>query len=235
VSDAELSAALPAFQHQVSKDFYGTWGIDAHLKLFGQAAATPTEAYLLYVFDDADQAGALGYHDLGDNGQPLGKVFARTTKQFNGAWTVTFSHELLEMLADPDINLTAVDEEQGRAYMYEACDAVEADNLGYTINNVLVSDFVLRSWFEPTHVAVGEKFAFHSKVSAPFELLPGGYIGYLDLIQGGWHQVTAREVSDVRKLTVRGAKPGIDARPRVGSRRERRALSRSQWLRSTKP
>ena len=49
----------------------------------------------------------------------------------NGKWTVTFSHrELLEMLADPNINLCAFDEDARRLYAYEVCDAVEADALG---------------------------------------------------------------------------------------------------------
>jgi hypothetical protein len=61
-----------------------------------------------------------------------------------------------------------------RLYAYEVCDAVEADDLGYELDGVTVSDFVLPGWFEPIHVADGERFAFKSNVSAPFELLPGG-------------------------------------------------------------
>ena len=54
--------------------------------------------------DDSDQAGALGYHDLTSAGLPMGKVFARTDLQNNLSWTVTVSHELLEILGDPMIN-----------------------------------------------------------------------------------------------------------------------------------
>ena len=33
-------------------------------------------------------------------------------------------------------------------YAYEVCDACEADQFGYDIDGVLVSDFVFPSWFE---------------------------------------------------------------------------------------
>ena len=233
ISDAEVTKALPAFQKQVSNDFCGSWGIDATLKFLSPKAKLPVGAWLLGIFDNADQAGALGYHDLTKAGQPMGKVFAKTTLDEGGLWTVTFSHELLEILADPNINLCAFDEQNRRLYAYEVCDAVEADKLGYDIDGTTVSDFVLPSWFEPVHVTKGEKFAFQSKVKGPFQLLPGGYIGYYDLADGGWQQLTAREAGDARRMTARTAGPApYAARPRVGSRRERRRLGQGQWLTS---
>jgi len=42
-----------------------------------------------------------GHHDLTPDGLPVGKSFAGTDKHFGHSWTVTASHELLEMLADP--------------------------------------------------------------------------------------------------------------------------------------
>jgi hypothetical protein len=235
VTDEDLARAMPAFQKQVSQDFAGVWGIDASLKLLKKHDPIPANAWLIGVFNDADQAGALGYHDLTKSGQPLGKVFARTTMEEGGKWTVTFSHELLEMLADPNINLCAFDEEARRLYAYEVCDAVEADVLGYDIDGVTVSDFVLPGWFEPLHVGKHEKFAFKSTVGGPFELLPGGYIGYYDIDGGsGWQQLTARESADARKISARASAPApYTARPRVGSRRERRRLPKNQWLHSS--
>jgi len=234
VTQAQLAKAVPAMQKQVSNDFCSAWGIDATLQIFGKSQRIPTTAWLLGVFDDADQAGALGYHDLTRAGQPLGKVFARTTINDGGLWTVTFSHELLEMLADPNINLCAFDEANKRLYAYEVCDAVEADKLGYKIDGVTVSDFVLPGWFEPTHVGKNEKFAWKTKVARPFQLEPGGYISYFDLAGGGWQQLTARQATNARQMSA-ATSPAApwSARPRVGSRRERRRLPKSQWLTST--
>jgi hypothetical protein len=239
VSDSELKSALSAFQTQVSRDFAATWGVDATLKWYAKSASIPASAWLLAVFNNSDEAGALGYHDLTKSGQPLGKVFAKTTIDDGGKWTVTFSHELLEMLGDPNINLCAFDENAQRLYAYEVCDAVEADDLGYDIDGVTVSDFVLPGWFEPLHATKSEKFAFKSKVNAPFELLPGGYISYYDLRGGGWQQINAKASKgqaarvNARAQSALEAGPGAyTARPAVGSRRERRRTPKVQWQRS---
>jgi hypothetical protein len=239
VSDSEVKRSLPAFQRQVSDDFCSTWGIDATLKWFPKKASIPKDAWLLGIFNNSDEAGALGYHDLTRSGQPLSKVFAKTTIDDGGLWTVTTSHEILEMLADPNINLCAFDEHAHRLYAYEVCDAVEADALGYKIDGVTVSDFVLPGWFEPLHPAKGEQFAFKSKVRAPFELLPGGYISYYDLRGGGWQQMNAKVTKgraarvNARTESASDAGPGsYAARPAVGSRRERRRIPKAQWQRS---
>lgn len=233
IADQELENAIPAFQKQVSRDFAAFWGIDARLQLLSRGQPGPRGAWQLGVFDDADQAGALGYHDLTSSGYPLGKVFAKTTLDYGGSWTVTFSHELLEILADPNINLCALDEESGRLYAYEVCDAVESDALGYDIDGTIVSDFVLPGWFEPLHVGLIERFAFRSKVAGPFHLREGGYISYYDLRGGGgWQQMTARTAVDARMMTAGAPTPYHD-RARVGSRRERRRTHKSSWMRST--
>lgn len=59
---------------------------------------------------------------------PLGKVFAGTDLKYGYTWSVTASHELLEMLADPNINLTVLlqnSETAGTLYAYEVCDAAK--------------------------------------------------------------------------------------------------------------
>jgi hypothetical protein len=72
VKDVDLQAALPAFQMQVSRDFcLSGWGIDASLQFLHKTDKVPAGAWLLGVFDNADQAGALGYHDLTPEGLPV--------------------------------------------------------------------------------------------------------------------------------------------------------------------
>jgi hypothetical protein len=182
-------------------------------------------SWWLTVFDNSDQAGALGYHDLTPDGLPLGKIFAATDQQYGENWTVTASHELLEMLGDPDVNLSALVQSSntaGRLYAYEVCDACEADAAAYQINSVLVSDFVFPAWFESFRQANSTPFDFQKKITAPFQLLAGGYIGVFDIRSGsGWTQITAEGMPHEYK-----------ARARVGSRRERRQTPRDRWLRS---
>jgi hypothetical protein len=225
VSDADVKAAVAALQKQVSGDFAPAWGIDASLTFVPFGGNPSPDAWWLVILDNSDQAGALGYHDLTTDGLPLGKVFAQTDIDFGSAWTVTASHELLEMLGDPDINLTAfvqTSDNDGRLYAYEVCDACEADSFGYQIDGILVSDFVFPAWFESFREPNSTQFDFGQKISSPFELLPGGYIGIFDVYYGsGWYQQTAQ------KTALR-----YDMRPRLGSRRERRRTPRKTWLKS---
>ena len=77
---------------------------DVGLRAEGGTPAAGT--WWLSILDNTDRAGVLGHHDLTPDGLPVGKSFAGTDKHYGHSWTVTASHELLEMLADPDINLT---------------------------------------------------------------------------------------------------------------------------------
>ena len=226
VGDQEAQAAVGPLQKQVSQHFAPAWGVDADLDFVGTGKQPPMDHWWLVVLDYSDMSGALGYHDMTPAGLPLGKIFAGTDKQYGSSWTVTASHELLEMLGDPDINLTAmsmtdfqVDQNVvGRLYAYEVCDACEADKFGYKINGTVVSDFVYPSWFESFRKK-GAQFDYGKRITAPFQLLSGGYIGVFDVTAGsGWQQVTAQSALM------------YSARPRVGSRRERRRTPREEWL-----
>jgi hypothetical protein len=225
LKDADVKAAVPALQKQVHDDFAPAWGVDADLIFVPRHGKPPTKAWWLAILDDSDQAGALGYHDLTDQGLPLGKVFAGTDMRYGSKWTVTASHELLEMLGDPDVNLAAaIDRPHGgmRLYAYEVCDACEADQFAYKIDGVLVSDFVFPAWFESFRKHNSTQFDRQELIKAPFELLTGGYIGIYDVPSGsGWTQITKDGESRLYQL-----------RPRVGSRRERRRTPRDQWLKS---
>jgi len=225
LTDSDVQPVVDALQKQVDNDFGPAWGVAAKLNFVPQGSSPPAGSWWLLILDDSDQAGALGYHDLTSEGLPLGKVFAATDLKFGSNWTVTASHELLEMLADPNVNLTVFiqsDSAAGRLYAYEVCDACENDQLGYMVGDVLVSDFVYPSWFEDFRPPNSTQFDQGQHITQPLQLLAGGYIGVFDVSSGsGWHQVTARK-EDLR----------IEMRGNVGSRRERRRTPREQWLRS---
>ena len=227
LADSDIEPVVEALQQQVTRDFRPPWGIDARLSFVPKGATPPGDTWWLTILDDADQAGALGYHDLTTEGLPLGKVFAGTDLKYGYTWSVTASHELLEMLADPNINLTVFvqsSDTAGKLYAYEVADACEADENGYKIGDVLVSDFVFPAWFEDFRTEGSTQFDQTNKITLPFQLLAGGYIGVFDVNSGsGWHQVTAEKHPTSMQL-----------RGNVGSRRERRGLPRYQWL-STLP
>jgi hypothetical protein len=225
LTDVQVQAVVPALQIQVHRDFAPVWGVDADLTFVPQRGSPAAGSWWLTVFDNSDQAGALGYHDLTSEGLPLGKVFAGSDIQAGTQWTVTASHELLELLADPDVNLCAYFQKDGGNtifYAYEVCDASEADDFGYSINGALVSDFVFPAWFESFHQPGSTQFDFQKKIQQPFQLLKNGYISTLDPSNNnGWTQAVSQE--EDRQYAMRAP---------IGSRRERRRIPRREWLKS---
>ena len=229
LTDAQVRDVVPALQLQVHRDLAPACNIDADLTFVPKGAQPPANTWWLAILDDSTQAGALGFHETTTQGMPLGLAFARTAAEDGVNWTVTASHELLEMLVDPEINLTVFVQHTnttGTLYAYEACDTCEADQFGDAINGVKVSDFVYPAWFETFRARGSTQFDFGKHVTAPVpQLLPGGYIGAFDVGSGsGWHQVTA-----MRHHAVQGARR-VHAPP--GSRRDRRAIGRDEWQRS---
>jgi len=222
LTDAQIAPVIVALQTQVSRDFAPVYGIDAKLTqvLKGQTA-DPTSWWLV-LSDNSDQAGALGYHDLTPTGLPIGKVFVKSVIDNGDSWSVTISHELLEMLADPWANLTVFAQSSntaGKLYCWEVCDTCEADALGYQINGIQVSDFAYPGWWGiPGYRG---KLDHTGHITKVLDILPGGYIGEFDVTKGnGWTQKTAE-----------GHMPRSKGGP--GSRFERRVRGHANWKLST--
>lgn len=192
ISDDEIQhKIMPALQHQISYHFKPYWDSGANLKWAGKKALPDT--WELAFLDDSDEAGALGYHDFDPQAYPVGKVFAGTDQQYGLSPSVTASHEVLEMLADPYINLAA-QTSNTEFYGYEVGDPVEADEDGYYINvarhneqqiNVLVSDFILPLWFIPE--SSGRRYDYCRHLSNPLEVREGGYVSIFTSGEG-WGQ-----------------------------------------------
>ena len=192
LSDAQVAAATKALNHQLGYDYNPHWGTNAHCYFYPNGTTVPGSAWVLAILDDTDQAGALGYHDVTATGLPLGKVFAKTDQHYGLSWTVTASHEILEMVGDPEC-VRAAQTAATTFVAWEMCDPCEADQYGYTINGVQVSDFVLPAYFSP-----GEPgpYDFCGHIPAPLTLLPGGYQAVWTP-KTGWTQKTADTIPGV--------------------------------------
>jgi hypothetical protein len=225
LADSDVEAVVAALQKQVNDDFGPVWGSDAELTIVASGTPPPTGSWWLVLLDDSDQANALGYHDLTTEGLPIGKVFATSDLKAGTSWTVTASHELLEMLGDPNVNLTVFVQNSntvGVLYAYEVCDACEDDSFAYQIDNILVSDFVYPAWFESFRAEGSTQFDRMNKILTPLQLLAGGYIGVFHVNSGGgWQQMTAEK----RPANLRN-------RGTVGTRRERRSTAHDLWVSS---
>jgi len=167
ISLEKLVAALNTFVHD---HVAPVWGTPANLVV---AQGFVKDAWAIVFLDDADQDGALAYHDLTPDGLPLAKVFVRTTKNAGASLSVATSHELVEMLVDPAINLWASGPDPLAMYAYESADPVE--ELSFAVDGVDMSDFVYPSYFEVFREPNSVRFDHLGKVTQPFELLSGGY------------------------------------------------------------
>jgi hypothetical protein len=123
--------------------------------------------------DNADQPGALAYHDLTKDGLPISKVFVKTTLDDKQLVSVSASHELVEMLVDPAINMMTTGPNPKATYAYESADPVEEE--GFLVNGIQMSDFVYPSYFEVFRKASSVQFDHMNLVTKPFQILKGGY------------------------------------------------------------
>lgn len=238
LTDAQVSAVLPALGTQVARDLAPAWmpkiqsligsvgGMfwDGTLNLVfvGKGASPPPGVWWQAILDNSDQADALGYHETTNEGLPIGKVFAKDAITDGVSWTVTASHELLEMLCDPSI-VTVAPLPMNAALAIEVGDPVEADEFGYSIDGVLVSDFVLPGYYPPWGSSGDTKWDYMGKLTGSYpQLLPGGYQSLYTSGQG-WTQTTARE----RTAASRWPEASLH------SRRWRRLIHRSMWRKST--
>jgi hypothetical protein len=166
----DLDRLIAAMQVYVDKYVAPVWGTPAKLV---KSTGFLKDAWAIVFLDDADQPGALAYHDLTPSGLPLSKVFVRTTLQNGDLVSVSTSHELVEMLVDPAINMMTTGPDPKVIYAYESADPVEA--LSFKVNGIPMSDFVYPAYFEVFRKAGSVKFDYLDKVKKPFQILSGGY------------------------------------------------------------
>ncbi len=218
VQDAPVQAMIPAFSQQWNQDLRPVWGIDDGAFTFvprGQAPAAGT--WWVVFLDDSDQAGALAYHDLTNDGLPISKVFVKTIQSDKASLSVGATHEICEMAVDPWLN-SAYQDPAGTFWAGEVCDPVEDDQYGYEIGGILVTDLVTPNWFAHEHAQPTIDLKGHA--SKAFQVLTGGYAQKFDP-KSGWVQVTGSKAQHSHRAT---AAPG--------SRRERRAR---QWKHRLEP
>jgi len=178
----DLDDLIAAMQVYVDNFVAPVWGTPATLQ---RSQDFVKGAWALVFLDDADQANALAYHDLTDEGLPQSKVFVRTTLANNDLVSVSASHELVEMLVDPAINMMTTGPDRQLVYAYESADPVEA--LHFDVKGIPMSDFVYPAYFETFHAPGSVNFDQMKVVTKPFEILAGGY--QVIFQNGEWSQI----------------------------------------------
>ena len=193
LSDEQVQEGIRAVNRQIAHDFKPHWDFAAELRLEGVVGDAPDDEKLpelrgdaiLYLWYEVDVDDALGYHDLNGAGVPFGFVFTELVKELKEPWTVTFSHEALELLADSEANLLVAgphpaDPKTEVFHWYEMCDAVQDEK--YKVDGVWVSNFVLPLYFTPDPEEGGRNDflgrLYKKTALRSFGINPGGYIGF---------------------------------------------------------
>lgn len=184
---AEVTTIAAALQKQVVRDFGPIWGVSATVSAYMSLDDVPSDAMPVVVRDDINVAGAAGVHE-DENGQPFALV------QYSPTWSLTASHETLEMLADPTGRFVVAGQSpkpgQGRVeVLVEVADPCEDPQFAYHVNGVLVSDFVTPHFEDPV-AAASVRYSFTGAVTAPRQVLRGGYLSWYDPASRHWWQET---------------------------------------------
>lgn len=244
LSDEQLHRAIRAINRQIAEDFAPYWGFGAQLRLEGKTGATkamtraghkPRANFdqadmrgdaVLYVHDLARIRDADGYHTTHHAGIPYGFVFLELSQKLKEDWTVTLSHEALELLGDPENNLLVQGPHPKNPdrlvyHWFEVCDAVQAET--YEIDGVQVSNFVLPLYFTSSAERGGRNDFLGTQVEGrslrSFSVNPGGYLNFFDPKRGKDVQFSADKLAEQRLAIKAKLKTGR------GHARRRRALS----------
>lgn len=206
ISDKEILRDIPAWEHAINVDFPSIGWHTAHYRIRFMGRKPAPAGCISAVFQNKGPVkGALAYHWTERNNMPSITVYAGVGDYYGFDNSVSFTHELFEMAADPVtsyINIgyptdyvwlekrdTSIQESYSSAigWMSEVADPVEADSYnvpGADGKPVAISDFVGPAWFGD---GVGGRFDFMGLCQAPFWLRPGGYATFI--AGDGWHQI----------------------------------------------
>ena len=190
-----MNSVAAALNVQVTRDLPQFWPIQATVRYLPDATKVPVGVWPVQLVKHLPP-GEGGFHTNKHN-QPFAKVIASPGSE---EWTIDASHETIEMLVDPSGNRLqasqAIEIVGGKIqdgtgefqYLVEACDPCEADNYGYPIQGVAVSDFITPRFYDPV-VTPGTRYSFTGAITAPRQILPGGYISFVNTTEDEVQQI----------------------------------------------
>src|SRR5580704_17257459 len=213
--DPELMQAVAAaLTIQVTRDLPQFWNVQATVRYEPNASKIPAGVWPVFLVKTLPP-GEGGFH-LDQHNQPYAKVIASPGSD---EWTIDANHETLEMQVEPNGNRlqpsTSIQIENGKivngtgqfAYLVEACDPCEADNFAYPIQGVAVSDFLTPHFYDPV-VTPGTRYSFTGAIKAPRQILPGGYISWVNQQTDEMQQLLYVDPNKPPKIVTLGPAPG---------------------------
>jgi hypothetical protein len=179
---SELAVVAAAIQKQVARDLSQHWELQGTVSAFAHLEDVPAGYWPVIVRDDIAEDAAGTHCD--DHGQPVALVTS------GPGWSVTASHEVLEMLVDPFGNRRVAGpspkEGQGRVeFLVEVADPVGGST--YPVNGIDVCDFCTPRYFDPV-ASGGVQYCQSGNITGPRQLLPDGYLTWHDPVGNEWWQ-----------------------------------------------
>jgi len=190
-----VHAAAVALNLQVTRDLPQFWPMTATVMYLPNPKKIPAGVWPVQLVKSLPP-GEGGYHS-DKHKQPYSQVIASKS---DSSWTVDASHEILEMLVDPYgnrmqssvaieiVNKKIKDGTGQFGYLVEACDPCEDNKYAYTINGVAVSDFITPHFYDPL-VTPGTRYSFTGAIKGPRQILPDGYISWVNIEKDEWQQL----------------------------------------------
>jgi len=221
VTNDQVNTMCQAIQIQLNLHALSAWNLKAGtVKFYADLNAVPGHSWTIYIIDnDAQVAGALGFHQEETSGKIDGYIMAEPILTNGGAalafdasnpgqYTVsaTLSHEVLEAIGDRFTNCYFDNGEV--SWCAELCDPVEQIGYGIMVGttNVAVSDFVFPSFFNPdAALAINGPYNYLKSLTEPFSILPGGYAIVRTGGPGTEQQIFGATMPDWRKAMKKAA------------------------------
>lgn len=210
----DFNRLIDALQAYVDRHIVPVWGTPARLR---KTRGYVEGSWAMVFLDRSDFENALAYHDLTPEGLPQAKIFVWDTINSGDKVSVSASHELVEMLVDPGLNIMTTGPNPRLSYAYECADPVE--ELSFNVSRVPMSNFVYPTYFENFRRARSVRFDHMDRVSRPFQIMAGGYQSVLH--DGRW-----RELHGARATMIRSPQANLRGN-RIDQRRRRRSLRRA--------
>ncbi len=221
-----VQAAAAALNLQVMRDLPQFWNVQATVQFLPHASKIPAGVWPVQLVKQLPP-GEGGFH-LDKHNQPYAKVIATPD---DDTWTIDASHETIEMLIDPSGNRMqssiAIEIVGGKIqdgtgqfnYLVEGCDPCEANNYGYTVNGVVVSDFLTPHFYDPI-VTQGTRYSFTGALTKPRQVLPGGYISFVNQETDEWQQILFVDPDQPPTLQNSRARDRRQEHARMGGQRD---------------
>jgi hypothetical protein len=177
ITSRHIALVSAAIQKQITRDLRPVWGIDATVDCFASLEDVPLGYWSVIVRDNLPYEVS-GIHLNHCNRQPFALICCSPN------WSLTVSHECLEMLVNPCGNRVVAGNSVAGAqrrveYMVEIADPCEHVKFSYSINGVLVSDFYTPDFFDPV-TSPQIRYSFRGSITAPRQVLDGGYLSWRD-------------------------------------------------------